>query len=1065
MLRNFLLLISTFLISSVAWAQTNHNVEVTSNQYTPEDITISVGDTITWENIQGSHNVDARQATFPGNPASVYSGPASTGWTFSHVFTVEGFYDYECTPHAVLGMVGTITVEPAQSNTADLQIVHNSPSPTVDIWVNDAPFLTDVEFRTATEYVEVPAGVNLNVGIAPAGSTDTSDIIADFDFLLDPDESYQVIANGVLGDPINPFNLEVIAPARQEAEAGGVDFTIFHGSPDAPNVDVFARDVAQLADDLAFAENTDYINVPADEYTIDIKAAGTEPIVASYAADLSGLEGGAATVLASGFLAPDTNEPAFGLFAVLADGTFLELESVENTADLQIVHNSPSPTVDIWVNDAPFLTDVEFRTATEYVEVPAGVNLNVGIAPAGSTDTSDIIADFDFLLDPDESYQVIANGVLGDPINPFNLEVIAPARQEAEAGGVDFTIFHGSPDAPNVDVFARDVAQLADDLAFAENTDYINVPADEYTIDIKAAGTEPIVASYAADLSGLEGGAATVLASGFLAPDTNEPAFGLFAVLADGTFLELPTVENIANLQIVHNSPSPTVDIWVNDAPFLTDVEYRTATPFVEVPAGVNLNVGIAPAGSTDTSDIIANFDFLLDPDENYVVVANGIINDTETPFDLDVVAPARLAAEAGGIDFAIVHGSTDAPAVDIEARDVTTLVEELAFGEVTDYINVPAAFILLMFVAAGTDLNCRFIFSSINATAEGAAAVVVASGFLNPATPDDPDFALLAVLPDGTVIALPQIENTARLQIVHNSPSPTVDIWVNDDPFLTDFEFRTATEYLDVPAGVNLNVGVAPAGSSDTSDILVDFDFILEPDEAYQVIANGVIDDMDAPFNLEVITPAREAADSTGVDFVIFHGSPDAPGVDVFARDVAQLADNLEFTDRTDYINVPAAEYTIDIAPAGVSDILASYTAPLSGLEGGAATVMASGFLDPGTDDPAFGLFAVLPDGTVLELPVVTSANQPIKGEIAIYPNPSTDRALLNIVLDGEEVSDAEIQIRNMSGKVVAQPFTGELYVGRNTIELPVAKLTRGFYLVEIATERGTVSRKLVVQ
>ncbi|NBB88394.1 MAG: DUF4397 domain-containing protein [Bacteroidetes bacterium] len=1065
MQRNFLLLISIFLISSVGWAQTNHNIEVTSNEYTPEDITITVGDTVTWENIQGSHNVDGRQLTYPDNPASFYSGPSSTGWTFSHVFTEEGFYDYECTPHAAFGMVGTITVEPAQSNTAEIQIVHNSPSPTVDIWVNDDPFLTDVEFRTATDYVEVPAGVNLNVGIAEAGSSSPDDIIVDFDFTLDAGENYQIIANGIVGDSINPFNLEVIAPARQEADSSGVDFTIFHGSPDAPNVDVFARDVAQLADDLAFADNTDYINVPAAEYTIDIKAAGTEPIVASYAADLSGLEGGAATVLASGFLNPGMDDPAFGLFAVLADGTFLELESVENTADLQIVHNSPSPTVDIWVNDAPFLTDVEFRTATEYVEVPAGVNLNVGIAAAGSTDTSDIITDFDFLLDPDESYQVIANGVLGDSLNPFNLEVIAPARQEAESGGVDFTIFHGSPDAPNVDVFARDVAQLADNLAFAENTAYINVPADEYTIDVKAAGTEPIVVSYAADLSGLEGGAATVLASGFLAPDANEPAFGLFAVLADGTFLELESVENTADLQIVHNSPSPTVDIWVNDEPFLTDVEYRTATPFVEVPAGVNLNVGIAEAGSTDPSDIITDFDFLLDPDKNYVVVANGVINDTETPFDLDVVAPARLSAESGsGVDFAIVHGSTDAPAVDINARDVAALAENLAYGDVTDYLNVPAANYTIDVLAAGTDLIAGSFLAPLT-PAEGAAAVVVASGFLNPATSDDPNFALLVVFPDGTVIALPQIENTARLQIVHNSPSPTVDIWVNNDPFLTDFDFRTATEYLDVPAGVNLNVGVAPAGSSDTSDILVDFDFVLEPDEAYQVIANGIIDDANAPFNLEVITPAREAADSTGVDFVIFHGSPDAPGVDVFARDVAQLADNLEFTDRTDYINVPATEYTIDIAPAGVSDILASYTAPLSGLEGGAATVMASGFLNPGTDDPAFGLFTVLPDGTVIELPVVTSANQPIKGEIAIYPNPSTDRALLNIVLDGEEVSDAEIQIRNMSGKVVAQPFAGELYVGRNTIELPVAKLKRGFYLVEIATERGTVSRKLIVQ
>ncbi len=777
------------------------------------------------------------------------------------------------------------------------------------------------------------------------------------------------------------------------------------------------------------------------------------------------MEGGAATVIASGFLDPGMDDPAFGLFVVLPDGTFLELESVDNTANLQIVHNSPSPTVDIWVNDEPFLTDVEYRTATSYLEVAAGVNLNVGIALAGSSDTSDILVDFDFLLDPDENYQVIANGIVGDMDTPFNLELISPARQEAEADGVDFTIFHGSTDAPAVDVFARDVAQLADDLSFAENTDYINVEADEYIIDIKGAGTEPILASYAADLSGLEGGAATVIASGFLDPGMDDPAFGLFVVLPDGTFLELDAVINTANLQIVHNSPSPTVDIWVNNEPFLTDFEYRSATPYVQVPAGVNLNIGIALAGSSDTSDILVDFDFLLDPDENYLAVANGIVGDMDTPFDLDIVSPSRLVAESDGVDFVIVHGATDAPAVDVEARDVATLIEGLAFGEATEYINVPASNYTVDVKPAGSDVIVGSFLAPLTPL-DGQAAAVIASGFINPETADDPEFALLAVLPSGGLIALPPVQNTARLQVIHNSPSPTVDVWVNDDPFIQDFEFRTATEYLDVPAGVNLNVGVALAGSSSPDDILVDFDFILEPNETYQLIANGIVGDMEAPFNLEVVTPARESAEDDGVDFVIFHGSPDAPSVDVFARDVAQLADGLSFTDQTDYLNVPADDYTIDITAAGDPDVLLSYTAPLSGLEGGAATVMASGFFEPeNMDDPGFGLYAVLADGTVLELPLSTSSDQVIRGDVSVFPNPATNRATLTLELDEEIGSGVDVNIRDLSGKIVSQPFRGDLFVGRNTVDLKVGQLAKGLYTVEIVTAEGLISKKLVVQ
>jgi hypothetical protein len=78
----------------------------------------------------------------------------------------------------------------------------------------------------------------------------------------------------------------------------------------------------------------------------------------------------------------------------------------------------------------------------------------------------------------------------------------------------------------------------------------------------------------------------------------------------------------------------------------------------------------------------------------------------------------------------------------------------------------------------------------------------------------------------------------------------------------------------------------------------------------------------------------------------------------------------------------VPAADYVIGVAPEG-ADVIAEFVAPLSGLGGGSAVVFASGFLSG--DDPAFGLFAALGDGTVLELPayvapeaevVITAAN-----------------------------------------------------------------------------------------
>ena len=91
-----------------AWA-TNHQVAVSSNVFTPSSLTITVGDTVTWTNTSGSHNVDGRTATYPANPASFYSGTASGSlWTYSYTFTVAGSYTYDCTPHVGFGMVGFV---------------------------------------------------------------------------------------------------------------------------------------------------------------------------------------------------------------------------------------------------------------------------------------------------------------------------------------------------------------------------------------------------------------------------------------------------------------------------------------------------------------------------------------------------------------------------------------------------------------------------------------------------------------------------------------------------------------------------------------------------------------------------------------------------------------------------------------------------------------------------------------------------------------------------------------------------------------------------------------------
>ena len=115
-----IILITTLALFSYSATTSVGNIGIT---YTPADITINVGDTVDFTPISNAHDVvEVSMATYNTNGATSNGGFTTPFGGGLVTGLAAGTYYYVCTPHASLGMKGTITVNAAPPSGTDLLI-------------------------------------------------------------------------------------------------------------------------------------------------------------------------------------------------------------------------------------------------------------------------------------------------------------------------------------------------------------------------------------------------------------------------------------------------------------------------------------------------------------------------------------------------------------------------------------------------------------------------------------------------------------------------------------------------------------------------------------------------------------------------------------------------------------------------------------------------------------------------------------------------------------------------------------------------------------------------------
>lgn len=326
-------------------------------------------------------------------------------------------------------------------------------------------------------------------------------------------------------------------------------------------------------------------------------------------------------------------------------------------------------------------------------------------------------------------------------------------------------------------------------------------------------------------------------------------------------------------------------------------------------------------------------------------------------------------------------------------------------------------------------------------------------------------------------VLLPPTPQDVALVQIIHNAAdaaAAVVDVYAGGELIEDNFAFRNATSFLPIPANTDVEIAVAPSTSTSAADAIFTTTINL-PVGNYIAVANGIVSATGyspAPaFTLHTFAGAKFQADMNGMpEVLVYHGATDAPAVDVLVTAPASLTlvDDIAYGEFDGYNAVALADYTVAIAPAAGTPILASYLAPLQTLNGNQAalTVLASGFLTPANNSngPAFGLYYTTAlGGALAPLPVVTSIAQAEAAvNTSVYPNPANGEAMLEFTLN--QPTDVSYRVTDISGKTLIFRELGTLTgIQRETLNLN--GLSAGIYLIELNTVNGKTVQRISVK
>ena len=323
-----LLALPLALLAAPPAGAANGSVTASGMSFSPSTVTIQAGESVTWTNANGIHNVRADDSSFRcanGCDGAGGNGTPASGWSFTRTFNTAGTIHYHCEVHGAVGgfgMSGTVIVQAGQpSNPGVLRFSKTGYS--LDEGGGQAAIVVQ---RTGGD----DGATTVHYATGNGSATAPGDYTAESGTLTWGDhDSANKTFNVPVIDDATPENNETVNLTLSAATGASL------GTPSSATLTIVDNDSAGSPGTLSFTTAQQSVGESAGDATVTVQRTGgsTGAVTVDYASSDGSATAGADYTAVAGsisFAAGDSANKTF-IVPILDDSTIEPSETVNLT--------------------------------------------------------------------------------------------------------------------------------------------------------------------------------------------------------------------------------------------------------------------------------------------------------------------------------------------------------------------------------------------------------------------------------------------------------------------------------------------------------------------------------------------------------------------------------------------------------------------------------------------------------------------------------------------------------------------------------------------------------------